>query len=106
MRRLPVELSAEALADIAEIRTYLRREAGPAVSTRVLARIRKKLDAIERMPDSGAFRPEFGDGVRLYLSGAYAIYVQVNADRVDVVRILHGARDRDNLMTKKEGGTP
>lgn len=103
MRRLPVELSAEALADIAEINTYLRSEAGPAVSTRVLARIRKKLAAIERMPNTGALRPEFGEGMRLHVCGAYVIYVQVGADRVEVVRVLHAARDRDSIMTKREG---
>lgn len=70
MKRLPVELSAEALADIADIRTYLLREAGPAVSTRVLARIRKKLASIERMPHTGSPRPEFGEAVRLHVSGA------------------------------------
>ena len=102
MRRLPVQLSAEALADVAEIRAYLLREAGPAVSTRVLARIRKKLAAIERMPETGALRPEFGEGVRLHASGAYVIYVQVLADRVDVVRILHAAQDRDSIMVGRK----
>jgi len=82
MRRLPVKLSAEALADIAEIRAYLLCEGGPAVSTRVVSRIRKKLAAIERTPNSGAPRREFGEGVRLHVSGAYVIYVQVGADRV------------------------
>ncbi len=101
MRRLPVELSPEALADIAEIRAYLRREAGPAVSTRVLARIRKKLAAIERMPETGAVRPEFGGRMRLHVSGSYVIYVQVGADRVDVVRIFHAAQDRDTIMSKR-----
>lgn len=102
MRRLPVELSAEALADIAEIRVYLRREAGPAVSTRVLARIRKKLASIAQMPKTGSLRPEFGDAVRLHVSGAYVIYVQVYADRVSVMRVLHAARDRDSIMSKRE----
>jgi toxin ParE1/3/4 len=102
MRRLPVELSAQALADIAEIRSYLRREAGPAVSTRVLARIRKTLASIERSPTSGAPRPEFGESARLHVSGAYVIYVQVRADRVDVLRILHAARDRGSIMSKRE----
>lgn len=99
MKRLPVALSAEALADLADIRAYLLREAGPAVSTRVLARIRKKLAAIERMPRTGAPRPEFGDTVRLHVSGAYVLYVQVNTDAVEVLRILHAAQDRDAIMS-------
>lgn len=99
MKRLPVVLSADALADIAEIRGYLLREVGPAVSTRVLARIRKKLSAIERMPHTGAPRPEFGETVRLHVSGAYVLYVQVNTGNVEVLRILHAAQDRDAIMS-------
>lgn len=102
MQRLPVELSAEALADIADIRSYLLREAGPAVPTRVLARIRKKLSAIERMPRTGAPRPEFGETVRLHVSGAYVIYVQLNAANVQVLRILHAAQDRDAIMSGRK----
>jgi plasmid stabilization system protein ParE len=102
VRRLPVQLSAEALADVAEIRSYLLREAGPAVSTRILARIRKKLAVIERMPETGALRPEFGEHVRLHVSGAYIIYVQVHPDRVDVLHILHAAQDREGIMSGRK----
>ncbi len=102
MKRLPVALSAEALADISDIRAYLLREAGPAISTRVLARIRNKLAAIERMPHTGAPRPEFGDTVRLHVSGAYVLYVRVNTDGVEVLRILHAAQDRDAIMAGRK----
>lgn len=102
MRRLPVQLSAGAMADIVDIRMYLRREAGPAVSTRVLARIRKTLGTIELMPNTGALRAEFGDGVRLHVSGSYIIYVQVYADKIEVLRILHAAQDRESIMTEKK----
>lgn len=102
MRRLPVRLSSEALKDIAEIRQYLLREAGPAVSSRVVGRIRKRLSAIERMPRTGGLRPEFGEGVRFHVSGSYVIYVMVRNDGVEVLRILHAAQDRDTIMGKRE----
>jgi toxin ParE1/3/4 len=99
--RLPVHLSALALSDLADIRQYLLREAGPAVSSRVVKRIRLKLASIERMPYSGSLRPEFGDGVRFHVSGPYVLYVQVNDQSVEVLRILHAAQDRDAIMSKK-----
>lgn len=86
------------MQDLSDIRIYLRREAGPSVSARVVARIRQTLAAIERMPETGALRPEFGERMRLHVSGAYVIYVQVGADAVEVVRILHAARDRESIM--------
>lgn len=101
MRRLPVHLSAEALRDIAGIRQYLLGEAGPAVSSRVVGGIRKKLASIERMPRTGGLRPEFGKGVRFHISGSYVIYVAVRDDGVEVLRILHAAQDRDAIMSKK-----
>lgn len=102
MRRLPVHLSSEALNDIASIRSYLLREAGPAVSSRVVARIRKKLASVERMPRTGSLRPEFGEGVRFHISGSYVIYVEVRNDGVEVLRILHASQDRDAIMSKRE----
>jgi plasmid stabilization system protein ParE len=102
VRRLPVHLSSEALRDIAGIRQYLLKEAGPAVSARVVGRIRKSLAAIERMPRTGSLRPEFGEGVRFHISGSYVIYVAVGDDSVEVLRILHAAQDRDAIMSKRE----
>lgn len=101
MRQLPIQLSADALADLAEIRAYLLREAGPAVSSRVVGRIRKTLAQIGRMPNTGSLRPEFGEGVRFHISGPYVIYVQVGDRSVVVLRLLHSARDRDAIMTKR-----
>ena len=100
MRRLPVHLSAEALNDIASIRSHLLREAGPAVSSRVVGRIRKKLAGVERMPRTGSLRPEFGENVRFHVSGSYVIYVEVREDAVEFLRILHAAQDRDAIMRK------
>jgi len=38
--------------------------------------------------------------VRLFVSGSYVIYVDVGDDRVEVLRILHAAQDRDAIMRK------
>ena len=102
MRRLPVHLSSEALKDIAGIRRYLLKEAGPAVSSRVVGRIRKKLASIEHMPRTGGPRPEFGEGVRFHISGSYVIYVLVRDHGVEVLRVLHAAQDRDAIMHKRD----
>jgi toxin ParE1/3/4 len=99
VQRLPVELTADALQDIASIRFYYRENVGPAVSSRIVSAIRKKLRQIERMPHTGALRPEFGEGVRLHTTSGYVIYVQVFETRVIVLRILHAARDRDAIMS-------
>jgi toxin ParE1/3/4 len=101
LRRLPVHLSTLALSDLASIRRHLLLEAGPAVSSRVVKRIRTKLAGIERMPHSGSLRPEFGEGVRFHVTGPYVLYVQVNDQSVEVLRILHAAQDRDAMMSKK-----
>jgi plasmid stabilization system protein ParE len=102
VRRLPVHLSTGALGDLTNIRAYLLSEAGPAVSSRVVARIRKKLASIERMPNTGSKRAEFGENVRFHVSGPYVIYVEVGGGKVEVLRILHAAQDRHAIMSKRD----
>jgi plasmid stabilization system protein ParE len=98
LRRLPVDLSVEALADLAEIRAYYRKVAGRSVSARIVTRIRKALASIERMPQAGSPRQDLGDHVRLHVAGAYVIYADVSAAKVVILRILHAARNRDAIM--------
>jgi len=64
----------------------------------VLGRIRKTLTRIRRAPLGGAPHPEFGEWVRLWSARPYLIYADVTPDRVEVLRILHHARDRNTIM--------
>jgi plasmid stabilization system protein ParE len=102
--RLPVVLSPDARTDLAEIRSYYLEAAGPAVSQRVMLRIRMTLLHIRDFPEAGVLKEEFGDNIRLFVAAPYAIYVQVSPDRAEVLRILHVSRDRNAIMRKSAKG--
>lgn len=98
----PLTIAPQARADLAEIRAYYRREAGAQVSARMSARFRAAFLRIAASPMLGPVRTDWGGEVRLRVVRPYIIYVAAHADRTEILRILHHARDRDAIMS---GGT-
>jgi plasmid stabilization system protein ParE len=102
MRRLRVFVSDKARADLAEIRAYYHRVAGPVVAKRILTHIRTTFAAIARAPRAGSIHSEFGGEVRLRNAPPYVVYVEIFPDRAEILRVLHHARDRDAII-RREG---
>jgi toxin ParE1/3/4 len=57
--------------------------------------------ALAKNPLMGTARDELLPNLRCFSVGNYVIYYRPVADGIDVVRVLHGARDESNLF-----GTP
>ena len=60
-------------------------------------------DAEERLsafPELVRARPEFGQGVRVWVLRPYVLAYTYNADAILVLRILHGSRDIDDLLVE------
>jgi plasmid stabilization system protein ParE len=57
-------------------------------------------------PESAQARPEFGPDIRTIPVGRYIAFVRVIAERVTVLRILHGARDLPRLMKPTPSSPP
>jgi plasmid stabilization system protein ParE len=64
----------------------------------VLTRIRAAFAAIGKAPRAGSIHTEFGGDVRLRNAPPYVVYVEIFEDRAVILRVLHGARDRDAIM--------
>jgi toxin ParE1/3/4 len=41
------------------------------------------------------------DGIRRRVFGAYLIFYRIERDRIDVLRVLHGARDYERLLNQR-----
>lgn len=87
VRRLP-----RALADGLDIWLHI------AVDNMVAAdRVSRQLDdAIERLaeyPELGPERPKLGTGIRIFPVDNVTIFYRVVAGQIEIVRILHAARD-------------
>lgn len=94
MRQLVV--SPAALADLREIWEFIATD-DPAAADRVLDEIGDRLDLLLGSPLMGRERPELGPGLRSFPSGRYVIFYVPEEDAMQVVRVLHGARDVEDL---------
>ena len=88
-----VRKTAWARRDLREIWRYLDRVASEGVANRELRRIQRVADRLAEMPHSAPARPELGPAVRFRPTGNYNIYYRPIADGIEVIRVLHGARD-------------
>jgi len=95
---LPVILRHEAEADVQEARDQLEAvRAG--LGTQVLARVREVLARIEKMPELHGKVWQDVRAARLK-QFRYIVYFIVLADRVEVLAVLHGARDPSSWQSR------
>ncbi|NVO13713.1 MAG: type II toxin-antitoxin system RelE/ParE family toxin [Rhodoplanes sp.] len=82
-----------ALADLAEIRDYIAQD-DPEAARKVIRRIDTAVDRLRRMPWSG--RPGEVPGTRILVVPGlpYVVIYRVGEDAVDIVAVLHTARNR------------
>ena len=95
---LPVILRHEAEADVQEARDQLEA-VRVGLGTQVLARIREVLARIEKMPELHGKVWQDVRAARLK-QFRYIVYFIVLADRVEVLAVLHGARDPSSWRSR------
>lgn len=93
-----VVLTSEARRDLEAIADHIAGDS----PTRVLTFVRELVGAargIGDTPHGFPLVPRYESrGVRRRVHGAYLIFYRVEADRVSVIHILHGARDHEALL--------
>ena len=85
-------LSALARHDLHDIADYLA-ERNAETARRVLSEIRGRLKLLASQPSLGAPRNDLRIGLRCSVVRKYVIYYQTAEDFVDILRVVHGARD-------------
>lgn len=95
IRRLP-----RAIRDIDEIWDWVAAEDMRAAE-RLAERITHATDRLADFPESGSPRPELGRDVRSIVVGRYIVVYRVGPDSVDIVRVVHGARELPALFQDK-----
>ena len=63
-----------------------------------LREIESLFETLSTQPVMGRERPELADDLRSFPIGRYVVYYQPWPDGVDVVRVLHAARDVTRLI--------
>ena len=92
IRRLP-----RAIRDVDEIWQWIAAE-DLGAAERWTARIVEATERLTDFPESGAPRPELGGRARSIVVGRYLVLYRVGPDSVDILRVVHGARELTGLL--------
>ena len=95
-RALAVCRSPRARDDLLDIWLYIA-ERDPSAADRVLSEIEKVCGLLATHPLIGRERPEILPGIRSLAVMSWIVFYQASDDSVEIARVLHGARDIDEL---------
>jgi len=84
--------SRQARADLVEIWNYIAED-NPQAADKLLDRIDKKCRTLAQYPYMGRERDDIKRGVFSFPVRNYIIFYTQTDDGIEIVRVLHGARD-------------
>lgn len=87
----------QAIADIVAIANYIKVE-NPQAATRLVDQFYKRFRALGEMPGMGVQRPEISAKARMFPVGNYLILYHQEPKGVDIIRVVHGAREMGRWM--------
>ena len=83
--------------DLLEIWTFIAADNIAAADSLIQA-IADKCELLLDYPELGRRRPDIGENVRMLLVEKYLVLYAIAADRIEIVRVVHGARDLSDLV--------
>jgi toxin ParE1/3/4 len=92
-----VSIRPKALGDLAEIWAYIAEDS-PHQADAFAAAIDREIRGLARRPLIGRARPELFTDLRSLPFGRYLIFYLPRKRGIEVVRVLHGARDLNFLF--------
>lgn len=93
----PLVVSKQAEQDLADLADYIAFDF-PRRALSFVEEIEAYFDQIGDRPLSFSPRPEWGSGKRSAVYGRYVVIFQTNETRTEILRVVHGARDIDELF--------
>ena len=96
-----VEWTDPAVADLTAIRDYIARDS-EHYATQFVGRIIEAVERLPLFPEMGRRVPEsrIKDRVREILFQNYRIIYRVASERIQIITVLHGARDLRRMKPK------
>ncbi len=87
----------QAEADLIEIWIYIAQDS-PTRADKLLDEIDEKSQTLAQSPFIGKARDELGPKIRSFPIGNYVLFYQPIEDGIEIIRVLHGARDIEALF--------
>lgn len=94
-----IRVSRQAEADLIEIWLAVAETSVPAAD-RMITRIVNKYPTLVRFPEMATRCDELAPGVRALPVGSYVIFYRPFPQGIEVLRVLHGARDIRRLFER------
>jgi len=82
--------------DLVDIWIYVAADS-PAAADRLLETIDQSCQRLSQFPEMGRRRLELGPSVRSLPAGNYVVFFRPAPAGIEVLRVLHGARDIQDL---------
>ncbi len=95
-----IKKSPFAEKDLDEIWDYIARDS-PERATKFLRSLNEKLNRLSKNPLMGRARNEIDENLRSFPYGNYIIFYTPITNGIDVIRILHCARDYERIFGKE-----
>lgn len=89
-------LTNMAEADLARIWLYIAEDR-PTAADRQIAKLREAFRFLAKNPNVGEPRPKLGPRMRVFSVKGYVIYFHTVNDGIEIVRVVHGAREIRDL---------
>jgi len=83
--------------DLIEIYAHISGD-NPTAAEKLVRSINGKCESLARNPMIGRARPELREDLRSFPYGAYLILYRPIDDGVEIVRVVHAARNLDDLI--------
>src|SRR5437879_1317999 len=91
----------EAAWDLEDIWHYIARDS-PRAADKFLRVLDRKCRIMAETPGIGRKRDEFSPGLRSHACGRYLIFFRRIQNGIEIIRVLHGARDLPNIFRTEE----
>jgi toxin ParE1/3/4 len=92
-----LRISPRASDDLLKIWNYIADES-EANADAFIDKIYETMELLARQPGLGRHRDELAPGIQSFPVGRYIIFYRVVAGAIEIVRVLHGARDIENIF--------
>jgi toxin ParE1/3/4 len=94
---LPLRITPLASSDLIEIWSYVAEDS-VANADAFIDKLYETIQSLAGNPGSGRHREELAPGIQSFPFGRYIIFYRVIPNAIEIVRVLHGARDIDALF--------
>ena len=83
--------------DLTEILSYIAADNIESAAL-MYYRFHALFETLADAPKAGRRREEFAFGLRSFAEGNYTVFYRIVSETVEIVRVLHGARDIDSVF--------